>query len=153
MNIDLGFQIDIPNVFIPWGITESELKKLLGSVLRHVTAGYYTITCESLGGMKHELGFHFEPRKNGKLNELEFFRRSYGDQVASYKEFQTHFEAVFGNPSRTQKGNEGFLLDQWNFEKTTIVHYVFDRFGSEEHMRIKHIYRPVMSECEFTMEY
>lgn len=137
MNIDLGFQIEIPNVFIPWGIDELELKELLGSMLRYVTTGYYTITCESLGGMKHELGFHFEPRKNGKLNELEFFRKSYDDQEASYKEFQNHFETAFGKPTYTQKGDEGFLSHQWNLKGTTIVHYVYDRFGPEEHMRIK----------------
>jgi len=137
MNIDLGFQIDNPNVFIPWGIDEMELKKLLGSSLRHVTTGYYTITCESLGGMKHELGFHFEPRKNGKLNELEFFRRSYDNQKASYNEFQNHFEASFGKSTYTKEGNEGYQSHKWNINKITIVHYVFDRFGPEEHMRIK----------------
>ena len=137
MDIDLGFQIDIPNVFIPWGINELELKKLLFSVLRHVTTGYYTITCESLGDMKHELGFHFEPRKNGELNELEFFRRSYDDQWVSYNEFQNHFEAAFGKPTHTKEGNEGFQSHQWKINKITIVHYVFDRFGPEEHMRIK----------------
>lgn len=108
MDIASGFEIENPSAFIPWDIDESELKDILGSSLRHVTAGYYTITCESVGGMQHELGFHFEPRKNGKLNELEFFRRSYDDQESSFKEFQTHFESIFGKLSLTQQGNEGF---------------------------------------------
>lgn len=139
MDIASGFEIESPSAFIPWDIDESELKGILGSSLRHVTTGYYTITCESVGGMLHELGFHFEPRKNGKLNEFEFFRRSYDDQESSFKEFQTHFESVFGKPSKTQEGNEGFPSHQWNLNGAVIVHYVFDRFGPEEHMRIKRV--------------
>ena len=108
MNIDFGFQIEAPNVLIPWGIDEGELEELLGSLLRHVTTGYYTITCESLGGMKHELGFHFEPRKDGKLNELEFFRRSYDDQDASYKEFQLISKLHLENPLTLKRAMKGF---------------------------------------------
>ena len=137
MDISEGFQIEEPDVFVPWGVSEAELSDLLGSHLRHVTDGYYTVSCHSLGGMKHELGFHFEPRHNGKLHELEFFRRSYADQAGSYKQFQRHFEQAFGPPDRTEPGTEGFASHEWHRPGAVIRHYVFDRFGPEEHMRIR----------------
>ncbi|MEL6446001.1 MAG: hypothetical protein AAF089_00800 [Bacteroidota bacterium] len=136
MDISEGFQIEEPDVFVPWSASESELSDLLGSHLRHVTDGYYTLSCRSLSGMAHELGFHFKPRRNGKLNELEFFRRSYADQASSYEQFQRHFEQAFGSPDRTEAGTEGFASHEWRCPGAVIRHYVFDRFGPEEHMRI-----------------
>jgi hypothetical protein len=85
------------------------------------------------------LGFHFEPRKYGLLNELEFFRKDYSDQEKSFKDFQSHFEKEFGKPNSESNANEGFKNYAWNFESVQIVHYVFDRFGPEEYMRIKKI--------------
>lgn len=138
MDISEGFQIEAPDVFVPWGIYESDLRGLLGSHgLRHVTHGYYTLSCVSLGGLAHELGFHLYPRSSGMLNELEFFRRSYENQKASFDEFQKHFEISFGKPTKEQMGTEGFPSYLWNLEGARIVHYVIDRFGLEEHMRIQ----------------
>ena len=46
MDIDKGFQIDRPNIFVPWDIDEKTLKDLFkGHELKHVTTGYYTINC------------------------------------------------------------------------------------------------------------
>lgn len=137
MDISLGFEIEDPKVFIPWRISEGELKEILGESLRYITKGYYTVTCVSLNGMKHELGFHFKPRYFGKLFELEFFRRSYPDQKVSFEEFQKHFEGAFGTPSVTNRGEEGFPNYLWRLKNVEIVHYVFNRFGPEEHMRIR----------------
>lgn len=138
MDIEKGFQIENPNIFVPWSVSQSQLRELLSSQgLRHVTEGYFTITCKSMGGMTHELGFHFEPRSEDSLKELEFFRRSYSDQKKSYQEFQDHFEAVFGKPNHVKTGHEGFDSCTWNLGDVEIVHFVFDRFGPEEHMRIR----------------
>ena len=138
MNVRDGFKIDRPDTFAPWGITETALMSLLGGYgLRKVTQGYYALTCETLGGLKHELGFHFTPRKNGRLLELEFFRINYSDQAASYSEFQEYFERTFGEPSKTTPGDEGFPNHEWKVNGVKILHYVFDRFGPEEHMRIQ----------------
>ena len=89
---------------MPWSVSQAELRDLLpkprigSNGLVEVTSGYFSITCKSLGGLTHELGFHFEPRRSDHLQELEFFRRSYPDLVASYREFQAHFENQFGAP-------------------------------------------------------
>jgi hypothetical protein len=140
MNIQEGYKIDEPQIFIPWGIDEITLiQKLDGHDFKHVTTGYYTISCKSLNGLDCKLGFHFEPRKNGFLNELEFFRTDYSNQVKSFNEFQSYFENEFGKPTSESNGNEGFKNYAWNLGNVQIVHYVFDRFGLEEHMRIKKI--------------
>ena len=140
MNIHEGFQIDEPNIFIPWNIDEKDLtQKLNGHNLEHVTKGYYTISCKTLNGLNCMLGFHFEPRKNGLLNELEFFRTDYSDQDKSFEDFQSHLESAFGKPTSESDGHEGFKNYAWNLNDVQIVHFVFDRFGPEEHVRIKSV--------------
>lgn len=139
MTINKGFKLDQPDIFIPWDIDEIQLKELFkGQKLTSVTAGYYTTESELLGGLICKIGFHFEPRTNGRLKELEFFRANYSDQMQSYDEFQRHFELTFGKPTRTNMGSEGFEDHSWNFDKVQIMHFIFDRFGPEEHMRIKY---------------
>jgi hypothetical protein len=138
MDISKGFQIEQPQVFVPWKIHEEQLQEIFREhTLRHVTHGYYTTSCTSLGGLSHELGFHFHPRGGGVLIEFEFFRRSYPDQAASYAEFQRHLESTFGAPNISTPGSEGFPSCTWRLPGAEVVHFVFDRFGPEEHVRIK----------------
>lgn len=83
------------------------------------------------------LGFHFKPRWHGRLKELEFFRDPSWTLAASYPDFQGHFEDVFGRPTRSQNGSEGFPSYWWELPEATIYHQVTMRFGPEEHMRIR----------------
>ena len=167
MNIEKGFQIDEPSVFVPWDIDEKGLENLLGEFgLKKVKAGYYCISCKSLGGLYHELGLHFEkedvkesekleifaksigkiiktvgpdsnPKREGKLKELEFYRKSYPNLKESFDEFQSSFEKEFGKPTKCKMGKEGFFNYDWRLKGVRIEHYVYDRFGAEEHLRIK----------------
>ena len=136
MDLARGYQIEDPSAFVPWGVAEPELLGLFPSQLRHVTDGYYTMQCKSLTGLTHMLGFHFNPRIDGKLVELEFFRRAYPDLTASFNEFQRHLELTFGAPDQSVPGDEGMLNYTWLLGPTRIRHFVFDRFGPEEHVRI-----------------
>lgn len=137
MDIRDGFALEDPAVVIPWTITVAELRSLFGSHLREVTRGYFTVSCTSLGGLRHELGFHFMPRDGDRLNELEFFRRAYPNQAESFEEFQRHFEAAFGRPDWTEQRSGAFPAYAWNVPGAQIVHYVIDRFGPEEHLHIE----------------
>ena len=83
------------------------------------------------------MGFHFNVEKNGTLRELEFFRDDYSNPEESFNEFQNHFTSNFGNHSHVSMGNEGFQNFEWRFGNIQILHFVFDRFGPEEHMRIR----------------
>ena len=137
-DVDLreGFRIDEPAVLVPWRVSEQELDELLGPALRHVTDKYWTARVSVLGGLACNLGFHFRG-KNGRLSELEFFRDSYSDQAASFDEFQRHFEKAFGPPRESSPGTEGFPSHRWLVPGAEIIHLIFDRFGPEEHMRIR----------------
>lgn len=133
-----GFQIEEPSVFVPWDVTEQQLRELLEPHgLRKVTFGYFTLSCRSLGGLSHELGFHFIPRNSDHLTELEFFRAKPTVELHhSFDEFQHHLELTFGPPTRSVPGQAGFTEHRWQLPGATIVHYVVDRFGPEEHVRI-----------------
>jgi len=119
-------------------MSQRELRRLVGDRLRRVRRGYYCLSCTSLGGLRHELGCHFDRG----LQELEFFRKAYPDQRASFNEFQHHFESAFGPPTETTPGSEGLPNHRWVFPGFEIVHVVYDRFGPEEHMRIRPTSRP-----------
>jgi hypothetical protein len=138
MDLSVGFQLETPAIFVPKAVTERELRALLPAA-RSVTTGYFVLReCVSLGGLKHELGFHFQPRSNGLLHELEFFSFAFVDLQTSFQTFQTHLESIFGPPTESRAGNEGFPSYAWrNIPDTEIVHLIFDRFGPEEHVRIR----------------
>ncbi len=138
IDIDKGFQINSPDIFVSWDIDERTLTELFkGQKLKHVTSGYYTASCTSLDNLKCTIGFHFEPRTNGQLNELEFFRNEDMDQQKSFDDFQRCFSQSFGEPTIKTKEFGGFDNCEWRLDNIQIVHFVFDRFGPEEHMRIK----------------
>lgn len=106
-----GFQLETPNLFIPWDVTQNGLKQLFidkQHELNEVTNGYYTIECISLHGLTHLLGFHFEPHHSNKLKRLEFFRRSYENLHDSFNEFQCHLEKYFGLPTKSYPKQSGF---------------------------------------------
>lgn len=145
MDLKIGFQLEDPDVMVPWSISPVELEQLIvSSSLERVTEGYYTTPVQCLGGLRCMLGFHFEPPQEGMLQELEFFRSrsSHYSQFGSFEEFQRHFEAAFGRPTRASQSSEEFPSYTWALEDATIVHYVVDRFGPEEHMRIRGKRRP-----------
>ena len=137
MDVSDGYRIEQPDVLVPWHIKESVLLDLLPSRPTHVTNGYYTLPCVSLGGLHHNIGFHFEPRNGGRLREFELFRGSYPNLDQSFQEFERHLERTLGPPTTTDKGNAGFPHLTWRLGKVQVVHYVLDRFGPEEHVRFR----------------
>ena len=138
--IDKGFQIDCPKIFVPWDIDVNTLKELFrGQRLDNIATGYYTTRCTLLGSLNCMLGFHFEPCLNGRLNELEFFRTDCDNQQKSFNEFQRSFSHSFGQPTNKIKGNEGFYNYEWQINNIQILHFVFDRFGPEENLRIRKV--------------
>lgn len=88
MNIQSGFQIDTPNIFVPWNINVGQLELLFKAhKLNHVTTGYYTIKCESLNGLQSNIGFHFKPADGGLLKEFEFYFETEEKLERTFKKF------------------------------------------------------------------
>ena len=138
MNIQSGFQIDTPNIFVPWNINAGQLETLFKDhKLNHVTTGYFTISCESLNGLQCNIGFHLTPANEGLLKEFEFYFETGEKPEETFKQFQFHFEREFGKPVKEINRYQGYPDFEWILGDVQIIHKVIDRFGPEEHMRIR----------------
>jgi hypothetical protein len=138
-----GFQIEDPEVFVPWGADEATLRPLLPPSLRMVTTGYFTMDCTSLTGLRHVLGLHMTPREEGRLHELEFFRMNPHDSsdepetlAASFDVWQHHLQLTFGEPTARSDGDCDLPSYVWQVGEATVRHFCQYRFGAEQHVRI-----------------
>jgi hypothetical protein len=139
MNISQGYEIEQPKVFVPWGITEKVLIGLVNaSSLRRVTKGQFSLSCISLGGLSHELSFHFKPRIDGSLKELEFYLKSARSLTQTFKRLQSHVEAIFGPPTITNHVRRSFPEYSyiWNLKGVRIEHHVRERIWDTDVVRI-----------------
>jgi len=135
MNLSKGFQIEEPNVFVPWNTTEAQFQQTFDRLhLRHMRHGYYTTRCVSLSGLALDLMFVFYPKG---LGELRFYISSQPSLEASYRVFQQHLEGTFGPPTLSSPGSEGFLSHTWVFHGAEILHYVSEHFGPTEYVIIQ----------------
>ncbi len=140
MELSKGFQIEKPNIFVPWDTPEPQFQQLFeGFQLRRVKDGYFTTHCTSLSGLSHELGFLFYPQG---LVELQFSCSPCPDLDTSYDVFQRHLEETFGPPTLTGPGSEGYLSQTWAFPGAEILHYVQEHFGPAEYVRIRKTAEP-----------
>lgn len=143
-----GFQLEDPHLFVPWGITTDGLVTLVerdhSKRLKRVTDDYYTLPCTILRGLRVNLGFHFRGGKTllglrlqpSRLLELEVFRDAYPDLQVSYRDFQDHLEQLFGKPTTVKAGDFDAAMPTavWQLGMVQVHHYVFDRYGPEEHV-------------------
>jgi hypothetical protein len=136
-DLEDGFHLEEPALFVPWTIREGSLLSLLGAAARRVTAGYVTCPCRTLSGLSCQVGFHFSPRASGILSELEFFRLKHTEEKASFDEFQSHLETTFGSPHRSKPGHVGYVAYEWTMGAVVISHGVTYRYMAEEHVRVR----------------
>jgi len=131
-----GIQIDAPNVFIPWDLCESEVRKIfLNYQVSHIVDAYYAIKdVRIFNTLVCNIGLHFDKA----LSRVEFFRNDYADLHKSYNEFQKVFIGKFGKPSRRSRASAGFDSCEWDIDnRVKISHFVMDRFGLTEYMFIE----------------
>lgn len=139
-----GFRLDEPNVSIAWGASVADVLKAFADLglgePRRVAAGYYTSACRALGGLNVQVGFRFEPQTDaGALRELELFDNGEPEIARSYQLFQEKLVQRFGLPTIERPGPLGQSMPdcEWRLGAVTITHYAMDRFGPEEHLRIR----------------
>ncbi len=133
MQLEDGFEVENPEITIPWGATVESIRSLLAGRVNQVTPNYLVFDCVSLHGLPHKLGLHF---RDERLRELEFFRQTDLDTADSFAEFQTHLELTFGPPDRTAAGDLDLPSYSWQQGAAQIRHLIQYRFGPEEHVRI-----------------
>jgi hypothetical protein len=133
VRLDDGFEVEEPEVVIPWGASVETIRSLLADRVRQVTPEYLVFDCVSLHGLEHTLGLHF---RDGVLREFELFRQSDLDTAEAFAMFQSHLEATFGPPDRIGQGDLALPSYSWQRGAAHIRHLVQYRFGPEEHVRI-----------------
>ncbi len=139
-----GVTLEEPAVEIRWGIRPRALQAVFEQAapsagLKRVTAGYYVVRCRALRGLRTMIGFHFRPQSDdGTLVELEFFNNGLTDLGASVSLYQDHLEKTFGRPSRISASSLSaeFRSYLWWRGRVRASHWVMDRFGPEEHVRV-----------------
>jgi len=133
MQIDCGFQIEAQSLFVPWGISGTELLKLTSGTAESVANGLLMMPCTSLSGLRHYLGFYFSA--DDRLERLSLFFRPPLELRRSFALFQQHLEATFGAPMWHSEAF-GFPAYRWVFNSIEISHHVLDRFILEEYLYI-----------------
>ena len=137
LSLNDGFIIEKPSLTIPWGLSKSQLTRLLESHgLQTITPDYYVLSCTSLSGLAHHLGFHFDRDCGTSKYWLELFRPNRAVIKESYAESQRHLEETFGPPTMIQAGEEGFPYHQWQAGLYRVTHKVYERFGLSESITI-----------------
>jgi hypothetical protein len=143
-DVALGVQLEMPALWIPWDVSVRDFLKLFTdnkqSVPRLVASGYYVARCHILHGLNTQVGFHFEPANDGgRFNELELFDNGENDIEKSYRVFHERLVYLFGEPTKRTGGTFSVSMPtcEWRLGSVNILHYVTDRFGPEEHVRIR----------------
>jgi len=141
MDISTGFQIEQPRVFIPWGCSPSELRRLFaGHSLERIVPDMFLTSCTSLGGLSHRLRFDFHRHLWGlfmpRLRELHLSHHPYLETgvVASFEAFPKHLRATFGKPSTTILDANDYPSDTWALPGIVISHVVFQNHGGPEEL-------------------
>ena len=138
MDISAGFQIEKPNVFVPWSTSSRELVTMFRDLdLKQVNNNYIVTRCVSLKGLSHKLGFHFDLRPGFGIRYFELFDNGCQGNELSFLTFQKHLEATFGEPTTVAPGEEGFPSYTWQRDGCVVLHRVQKRFGPTEIVRIE----------------
>jgi hypothetical protein len=139
-----GFQLETPDLWLSWDTTAAQLLEAFTKqrqvAPRLVAPGYYVARCHVLGGLGAQVGFHFEPKNDaGLLKELELFDNGERDIERSYQVFHERLVQLFGEPNEEKRSACGGSMPdrEWHVGSVSIVHYVMDRFGPEEHLIVR----------------
>jgi hypothetical protein len=93
-----GFRIEQPSILFHGEFQRAGCSNFSLGCRCAVSYGYFATSCVSLGGLQHELAFHFEGER---LSELEFSWASYpADLSASFADFQRHLRGHIRTPRR-----------------------------------------------------
>lgn len=144
VDIAKGFQLENPNIFIPWATSANSLNELFrGHPLSRVSEHHYVAPSVCLGGLEVQIGFHFESRFlffGSRLVRMQIFWIDEPPDLAAhlvnFRSAQTHLEDAFGRPHKTGESETGLPFAVWVFGRTRIAHCFDERFTLGESVEI-----------------
>ena len=135
---EAAFKVDEPDIELTVSVSEC-LKQLKSANINYnkVCRGYVVFSANLFGGLDLMVGLHY---KGAFVEYIEIFRpiEQYNlpdyDINKSFSEIHDAIVSVYGKPSAEKpKYADGFPSERWIGRNYVIDHYVFDRFGPEEH--------------------
>lgn len=149
-NILKGLQIDEPMIFVPWDIDENVFSDMFKdhSISLVVENNYLVKDVTILGESHCNIGVQFD----NIVSEVSISRDDYGEYhpdymkssealkialMRSFMSFQTALIREFGQPNKREI-LDTFESFEWHiYSNIKIYHYIMDRFGLAEYLRIK----------------
>ena len=139
MDITRGFPLDRPRIDLKWGLTEQGFLELLTECgPQKITNGHYEMRCRFFGLPESVVHFHFEPRTNGRLCEIEFFRKPKRQKKKGFDQLQLALEKYLGPPTRRDHTRSVELESTyWRLGKVSVAHEYYYQFGQYEKILFK----------------
>jgi hypothetical protein len=129
-----GFQIEVPDLFLRWDMTESQLLDILPVAHSKLTSALYLLDCVCLSGLECKIAIHFSGWNGGQLGKLELLPREVEDFHSVFNQMQEHLESAFGPADTTEVGYLGLSDFTWKVGGVRITHLVVDTSRDIEQM-------------------
>src|ERR1051325_9152807 len=95
--ITRALPLEDPAVELRWGLNERGFRDhFKEKALEQITAGHFKIRCRLLGGMDSEVHFHFAPRRDGRLTQVEIYRQPKRHRQKGFDDWQARLTALLG---------------------------------------------------------
>lgn len=134
-----GFAIDKPDIFLPWSASKDAILSL-DKNFKKINKNYFILVVELYNlPFIEKIGVHFE---NNKFSVLELICKKYSKNIHdSFFDHQVILEKIFGKPiscfpgfSCITKASSNDIIKKWRFNDVTLIHKLWDRFGTEERL-------------------
>lgn len=137
------FKIDIPNISIaPDMPTVTASLKSSDTPYEVVTDGYIVFQGKAFDcDIPLMFGIHYNQTKVEFIEifrPLEYTRSKEYNVNISFKELSEILKSKYGRPTVTTTDSSPYKFprEEWRTPNFSIEHYIFDRFGPEEHLHI-----------------
>jgi hypothetical protein len=140
-SIGLGFQVEDPLVFLPWGTPIEKVRELFAERVVSVQDDIIDVKFTVLGGLEcgallhGDRGFGQSTRR-GLLSMVSFWIP--GQMPETYPIVQQHLEATFGPPMETISAKGECPAEyKWVFKDVLVGHHADYRAGWQERALIR----------------
>ena len=137
-----AFEIDLPKLYITPDAHNIKMSlEAAGIAYKCITDGYITFSGKAFGAdIPLMFGIHYNTLKVKYIEvfrPIAYYQSGCYDISASFKELSAMLKNRYGAPIITMSASiGGYPCEQWATSQYIVNHYVTDRFGFEEHLRI-----------------